>query len=435
MVAAPVQHRARFALYVLVACAAVLCMSSGGVTFALMGSLASPNQKCVWRLSLMCALQTPAALVQYARLSADGRSTYWKRFGGIIACSLVSAANYFTFAASVEYGSLAHTLILASSNTILFVMWAYAIVACGWLLKEHTTTLSTAGLAGSDALATSHHMGSEVALQTLDVARVEEDAVVVVPPTAASTSIVTVTAFPSSIGIRRTLAFFYGDGPIRFPSLLETFGAVLGFAGVVWLMAAREAEQGSARQPSLSGDTYGVLAAITSCLYLATAARIRSWCSLWLLAAPMTGLAALELLVMELIVNPRAGPALFTWSAESTLMGWMAGPSSIAIAVICAAVIPGVLGHTAAALALKEVSPLVLSILQLVFPFAGSVYGYLLGVQGVPGTTTYSAGILVIVGAACAIAGSAGMTPRRLVTAVCSLRSAREDAEARVAHK
>ena len=57
-----------------------------------------------------------------------------------------------------------------------------------------------------------------------------------------------------------------------------------------------------------------------------------------------------------------------------------------------------VLGHTLANLSLAHLSPLVVAVSGLWEPLVGSVLGYLVGVQGVPGIVTLAAGPLLMVG-------------------------------------
>lgn len=139
---------------------------------------------------------------------------------------------------------------------------------------------------------------------------------------------------------------------------------------------------------TLSGDLVALAGAAAIVGYLAIGRSLRQDMSLFAYALPVTGIAAIQLTLAAMILEPSASTGLF---------GWL-GPEHL-LAVAYLAFGPGLLGHTAINGAMRHIRPLVISVALTFEPIIGSVVGWAMGVSEIPGPWTVAGGMLMITGA------------------------------------
>ena len=193
--------------------------------------------------------------------------------------------------------------------------------------------------------------------------------------------------------------------PVEPPTTLEVAGAAVGLFAAALLASADSgvpSPNGVFVQPSPLGDALALLGAAFICVYLTVGATLRQWMPLWLYVAPVTLVAAIAC-------------ALFSFAFEgTTIVG--TGPTSLFGGfaperfgiVFGSAITAGILGHTAANLAIEFISPLIVSILLLWEPLVGSIMGYFAGVQDSPSLIVYIAGFPLMLSAILVVAGKRG---------------------------
>ncbi|MBG17384.1 MAG: hypothetical protein CMB77_03410 [Euryarchaeota archaeon] len=139
---------------------------------------------------------------------------------------------------------------------------------------------------------------------------------------------------------------------------------------------------------TLTGDLVALAGAAAIVGYLAIGRSLRQDMSLFAYALPVTGIAALQLTLAALFLEPSASAGLF---------GWL-GPGHI-LAVAYLAFGPGLLGHTAINGAMRHIQPLIISVALTFEPIIGSIVGWMMGVSEIPGRWTVAGGLLMITGA------------------------------------
>jgi hypothetical protein len=94
----------------------------------------------------------------------------------------------------------------------------------------------------------------------------------------------------------------------------------------------------------------------------------------------------------------------FVGPPNMIIFGWFYN-SNYFLYVFLLAAIPGMLGHTMINYVLKHVSALLVSIVLLFEPLVGSLLGYWIGIQGIPGVYTLIGGPILMIGAGMVIVG------------------------------
>ncbi|HJN55610.1 MAG TPA: DMT family transporter [Candidatus Poseidoniales archaeon] len=143
----------------------------------------------------------------------------------------------------------------------------------------------------------------------------------------------------------------------------------------------------SAGGATLLGDLVALAGAAAIVGYLAIGRSLRQDMALFAYALPVTGIAAAQLSLAALLLEPAAPVGVF---------GWI-GPSHL-LAVAYLAFGPGLLGHTAINGAMRHIQPLVISVALTFEPIIGSIIGWTMGVADLPGSWTVMGGALMITG-------------------------------------
>jgi drug/metabolite transporter (DMT)-like permease len=182
------------------------------------------------------------------------------------------------------------------------------------------------------------------------------------------------------------------------PTSLELIGTIIGFSAAAALILAGSSlsKDGTSleRSPSVNGDLVAVAAAMAMGLYLTIGASLRSWMRIFMYSLPVNMAAAFWTAVIAMATEGSTLSGL----TNRSVFGWMAGGNWFWFA-FGAAACAGMLGHGAANVAVRYVTPLFVGVALLVQPVLGSVYGYLAGVQGIPTFVTLICGPIIIFGA------------------------------------
>jgi len=192
------------------------------------------------------------------------------------------------------------------------------------------------------------------------------------------------------------------SGAPPLPTLKEALGTVAGFVGVVILMASVSAGSADERDVTLAGDAAALLGAAAIIPYLEGGSKLRGWMPLFVYALPVTLGAAVFLGAASLALEGGDGStaAATPWGfGPGALLGFLGSPRRFGV-TLGAAAVSGILGHTLVNLCLKHLSPLLISVSCLWEPLLGSLLGWAVGVQGVPGAATAVAAPLLLLGGA-----------------------------------
>jgi drug/metabolite transporter (DMT)-like permease len=298
-----------------------------------------PLMKAFWRLFLTAVLQCAGFFHQSRGLPPEFWSRYRSSAGKLLVIGLSLGAHFGAWGWSVDHTSLAHSLLLVWTTPLLMVALMLA-------------------------RAVLHSRGVWVELGEAPGA----------PP-------------PKPLG----------------PTVHETCGAVLGFAGVAMLLASG-AERSNEVAVSLAGDAAALLGAAAIIPYLEGGANLRAWMPLFVYALPVTLGAAVWLGLASLLLEGNLG-ATVGGVGPASLFGFLGSPRRFGLS-FGAALVSGILGHTLVNLALKHLSPLLISVSCLWEPLLGGVLGYLVGVQGPPSVITAVAAPLILLGGALVTLGA-----------------------------
>jgi drug/metabolite transporter (DMT)-like permease len=319
---------------------AVVAMSSGGTWFALLTET-PPVLKASWRLLLTSMLQVPGFFLQYRHTHVDIRQKWISQLPLMAGTGFVLAVHFDTWSWSINYTSLAHSLLFVSTTPLLLVML----------------------YAGRFAVARTCALWVQPSRRCSTLER----------------------AFPQSC---------------LPPSRLEVIGTILGTAAAVMLaLAAGRTTSASAgsldQEPSLLGDLVAMVGALMMGIYLLVGAHLRTWMPLFLYALPVTFASCVSSTVLALALEPDV-----TWTGvgPASLLGWLGSPQRFGLTA-GAALGAGILGHTMCNYSLQHISSLVVSVLLLMEPLVGSCIGWIVGVQSAPDAMTLGAGPLLILGA------------------------------------
>jgi len=183
------------------------------------------------------------------------------------------------------------------------------------------------------------------------------------------------------------------------PHRLESVGAMLGFAGAGIALQ----DVGGGGEVTLIGDAAAFLGALAIVGYL-TAGRVlrnQQRMPLFIYAFPVTLLCAVLLTASAYLFED----ATFSQSIPSiAAFGWL--DLAWLLPVTYLALGPGLVGHTGINASLRWLPPLVISVGVVLEPLIGSLIGWLLNVEQVPGIWTLVGGPLMVIGCASAIVGT-----------------------------
>lgn len=399
--------------------AAVFAMSSGGVLFALMPDETPLFMRVAWRLSVASAVQAVGFARDWHRADAALRERWLACVPMQVLNGVILAVHFWSFAASISWTSYANSMLIVSCVPMVFVgqallLWLAGMTLRRWIrLTRGKGVGSGSGVGGSGGgSARLEGESLQMAPDALPLPHFSFDAppALAAPRSAPRSSVDHALAFLSS-GSRDPLA------PLP-PTALEVLGACTALAGVAALIiltgreraaaAAGGGEGGGAsghiRPPALRGDLVALLSALCMAAYLNIGRAQRAWMPLWMYACPVTTVAAVVAAAASLTLERGTSAGM---AGDAALFGWLSSPRSAALA-LAAGLVPTILGHTLANLALGHVHPLIVSVIQLLQPVIGSFYAYAAGVAGPPSAVVAWAAPLILGGIALVVSGSRG---------------------------
>lgn len=175
----------------------------------------------------------------------------------------------------------------------------------------------------------------------------------------------------------------------------ELLGTGLAMAGAALVVAdkGRAGSDGAAVgvAPTRLGDCSALLAACALAGYLSVGAELRSWCPLFVYAAPVNAVAALLLTA----AGRAGGGAAGLGAASHAVAGYLHSDRYFST-VIYLAVVPGVVGHVGINSVLSVLSPLVVTLALTAEPVLGSLAGVAVGLSAWPGPAALAGGGLML---------------------------------------
>ena len=194
-------------------------------------------------------------------------------------------------------------------------------------------------------------------------------------------SLLFVTAHP--------LVIILGLWILRKPATkMQSIGALVGFAGAAVVALGGSNETGV----TMYGDFLAFIGAVTIVGYLAIGRMVRGWMPLFMYAFPVTFVAAVFLTIWAIFSED----LVFNFNSISGAFGWLSIAWLVYIGYL--AIGPGLLGHTGINAVLRWIPPLVISMILIMEPIIGSMIGWLIGVDDIPGRWTILGGLLMIFG-------------------------------------
>jgi drug/metabolite transporter (DMT)-like permease len=201
----------------------------------------------------------------------------------------------------------------------------------------------------------------------------------------------------------------FSANTVSQPSRMETAGAAIGLLGAgLMLIDVQQLSSSSAitntkenanafeksHDPTLHGDIAAFVGAVAVSLYFVIGQQLRKWVPVWMYSFPVVGCGALTC-------------AFFNWVSLGEAMSFgVHGPTALFgfagkqywLMSLYLGIGPGVCGHTLVTGLLKYISPLTVSTAMLLEPLIGSVLGYYLGMQPIPGGWTWFGGVVLMLG-------------------------------------
>ncbi|EQC38118.1 hypothetical protein SDRG_04548 [Saprolegnia diclina VS20] len=362
-------------------------MSSGGIWFALLTDTPPFMQAC-WRLLLTAFLQF-FGLVYELKTDKALDAAFWARYkASLPLLCIIGLSLSFHFGAwgwSVAHTSLLDSLLLVCTTPLLLVA----------LMTLRFAFRSVQGRMAPPIEASTHEPSSVVVVVTPQADRhieMDDGAMALEYHPLHKEQ-------PSAPTLFQLICC-----PVRPlpPTAMEAIGAILGFLGVVVLLVASSGSADTGPKVTLAGNAAALLGAAAVLVYFEGGATCREWMPLFVYAFPVTFVATLCLAVVSLAFESGTS---FTGLGPTALFGFLGSSDRFGLAFGSAAV-SGIAGHTFANLAVKYVSPLLISVAILWEPVLGSVVGWLVGVQGAPGTSALAATPLLMIGALLVTVGS-----------------------------
>lgn len=196
-------------------------------------------------------------------------------------------------------------------------------------------------------------------------------------------SLLFVTAHP--------LVIIVGLWLMRRPATrMQSIGALVGFAGAAVVVGGGGSEAGV----TVYGDFLAFIGAVTVVGYLAIGRMVRGWMPLFLYAFPVTAVSAVLLTIWAILAEDLA------FSADEVIgsFGWLSAAWIGYVAYL--ALGPGLAGHTGINAVLRWIPPLIISMVLILEPVIGSIIGWAVGVDSIPGAWTLVGGGLMVAGLA-----------------------------------
>lgn len=207
-------------------------------------------------------------------------------------------------------------------------------------------------------------------------------------------SLLFVTAHPLIIivGMLVIARFMLGQ---RKPSKKEIIGACIGFCGAVIALLDQGHQQGD-HTVTLWGDFLAFMGAVFVVGYLVSGRVLRKWMPIFIYAFIVTLIGAVILIPASWAIESEFSKyGVFGWT-ESEFFSWF----------LALALIAGILGHTGLNTCLRYTSPLVISTSVTMEPILGSIIGFLIFDEGLPGFWTWIGGPILVLGILLVVMGA-----------------------------
>lgn len=184
----------------------------------------------------------------------------------------------------------------------------------------------------------------------------------------------------------------------------QVFGASIGFLGGGIALLGISAET----DVTLLGDIAAIIGAVAVVGYLVAGRKLRQWMPLFVYTVPVTGIAAILLGIMSLMIEG----STFSMSQEDiSIFGWIS--SSWILYVLFLAAFPGIVGHAGISAVLRWFPPIIVSVAYLFEPLIGSIIGWLLGTTEIPSLWTWVGAIVLIIGTVLVIKGDEALDSQK----------------------
>ena len=167
----------------------------------------------------------------------------------------------------------------------------------------------------------------------------------------------------------------------------EAIGAIVGFTGAAIAIMGAGSEAGV----TVFGDLLAFIGAVSVVGYLAAGRVLRSWMPLFLYAFPVTAIAAIGLAISSVLIEGAPIGMVSEGVLGWAMLAWIPYVAYLALG-------PGLLGHTGINGVLRWIPPLVVSVTLVMEPLIGSIMGWALGLDSIPGMWTWIGGPLMIAG-------------------------------------
>lgn len=207
-------------------------------------------------------------------------------------------------------------------------------------------------------------------------------------------SLLFVTAHPLIIivGMLIIARFMVGQ---RKPSKKEIIGACIGFLGAIIALFDQGHQQGD-HTVTLWGDFLAFMGAVFVVGYLVSGRVLRKWMPIFIYAFIVTLIGAIILIPASWVMESEFSKyGVFGWTGSEFFLWFLA-----------LALIAGVLGHTGLNTCLRYTSPLVISTSVTVEPILGSIIGFIIFDEGLPGFWTWIGGPILVVGILLVVMGA-----------------------------
>ena len=393
---------------------AVCAMGSGGIWFALLGET-PPMLRVSWRLFVTALLQFPFFLREkfigaklgdkpFEPLTPAFFARWTAHLGIMIVSGVFLAIHFCAWSWSINYTSLAHSLLFVSTSPLFMVAFAALRHAASRLAILY----GIIKLTSIETLEVTESTKSSSSSSSSDTNTPSSENVITISTPASSSSSSSNTSFSSLL-----LYLIRSLSPERSlpPTTLEVSGTLLSFiAAAILIVSASETTEksqsaGLVVEPTVTvgGDLVALIGGFAVWIYIEVGGNLRSWMPLFHYAFPVTLSSSIASFLFSLVLE---GPSLsLSGLGANAPLGFLGSWGRFQV-VLAAAFFSGMLGHTIANLALSHLSPLLVSVSFLWEPLIGSFLGYLVGVQGIPGVATLVAGPMLLVGAfLCTIGG------------------------------
>ena len=207
-------------------------------------------------------------------------------------------------------------------------------------------------------------------------------------------SLLFVTAHPLIIilGMIVIARFMVGQ---RNPSRKEIIGACIGFTGAIIALLDQGHQQGD-HTVTLWGDFLAFMGAVFVVGYLVSGRVLRKWMPIFVYAFIVTLIGAVVLIPASWLIESEFSMyGVFGWT-DGDFLPWF----------LALALIAGILGHTGLNTCLRYTSPLVISTSVTMEPILGSIIGFLIFNEGLPGFWTWIGGPILVAGIILVVIGA-----------------------------